>query len=863
MKLKLKIKLFVSLFLACVNGCSLVQAAVTSYGGSHISAASTVYSVKVNGTSIFVHNYEADDGEPADPISFLHYAHFGASDLDYSSGVQVEITYKDNIVAADTRISPTAYGIPYFINGKVLTFTLYDNKKVFVGINLPLVQDMNSHIGSRYMLGLFPDRIDPAAPQPGGANVVTVSGTTGTAINNAIAACPSGGAVYVPSGSYNGQVNINKDNITVYLAPGAYLHRGRTDSQTVVISGRNNVTLKGRGVVEGWDQVVSAQDCSNLTIEGIIYRSTGRLAAIFSGKASGFAFYPHRLTNSVVQNMKLMRYPPKPRAADGMDPDSCNGLSLLDNLVYAGDDAYCFKSLDAPTADVLNNLVEGNVAYTPASSYKYGSEIAGGVHDNIWRNNYTVYGGLMFCGRNYTPYMQSLTVSNMVIENGGASFLSVGFGRFDTPNFFDLNLTLDNITVDKIWPQNPPSFGVNSSGTKVIDGYYGMYIKAKTGKAVTVTFNNLKVQGQYISSLQQLLNMGLQPYIGGAGNSDTTDDGTVTLIFNVTAVVSNTPAAPSNLTATLVASNQINLAWTDNSTNETQFRIEIKVGGGAYAFLANTPSLAGSGGTGNYSDTNLSAGTTYTYRVRADGTNGNDSAWSNEASASTPGGSGGLTNWYEAELMMIAATSAGDPTENFAEPNASGGTNSLLTANAIGDFITYTVNIPWAGHYNVRVTLNKAGNRGRCNLYVDGSATTLGAEMELYNATGYAYQEVDQGDITFTNAGAHTFRFQVSGKHPSATAYKLAFDYLKLIKSTPAPLVPPTVTGAAVSGNNFVLTFSTEVGGQYEVLRTDTFSPPVWIPVETSILGTGGTIQITDTNALNRSNTFYRVQRGM
>src|SRR5882724_1773994 len=35
-----------------------------------------------------------------------------------------------------------------------------------------------------------------------------------------------------------------------------------------------------------------------------------------------------------------------------------------------------------------------------------------------------------------------------------------------------------------------------------------------------------------------------------------------------------TPAAPSNLTATAVSSSQINLAWTDNASNETGFKIE-------------------------------------------------------------------------------------------------------------------------------------------------------------------------------------------------------------------------------------------------------------------------------------------------
>ena len=89
------------------------------------------------------------------------------------------------------------------------------------------------------------------------------------------------------------------------------------------------------------------------------------------------------------------------------------------------------------------------------------------------------------------------------------------------------------------------------------------------------------------------------------------------------------PAAPSSLTATAVSSTQIDLQWTDNSSDETGFRIERKVGAGSFEFLTNVSANATS-----HSDTSCSASTTYTYRVRAY-SGGGDSAWSNEASDTT------------------------------------------------------------------------------------------------------------------------------------------------------------------------------------------------------------------------------------
>ena len=89
------------------------------------------------------------------------------------------------------------------------------------------------------------------------------------------------------------------------------------------------------------------------------------------------------------------------------------------------------------------------------------------------------------------------------------------------------------------------------------------------------------------------------------------------------------PAAPSNLTATPISMSQINLAWSDNSSDETNFVIERKTGTGAYSVIATLPA-----NTTSYPNTGLAKATTYTYHVKATNANGS-SAFSNEASAKT------------------------------------------------------------------------------------------------------------------------------------------------------------------------------------------------------------------------------------
>jgi transcriptional regulator CtsR len=89
------------------------------------------------------------------------------------------------------------------------------------------------------------------------------------------------------------------------------------------------------------------------------------------------------------------------------------------------------------------------------------------------------------------------------------------------------------------------------------------------------------------------------------------------------------PEGPSNLVATAISSSRIDLTWQDNSSDETGFKIERKTGTGSYSQIATV----GAGVT-SYSNTGLSAGTTYYYRVRAyKGTLNSD--YCEEASATT------------------------------------------------------------------------------------------------------------------------------------------------------------------------------------------------------------------------------------
>ncbi|KAA0211201.1 fibronectin type III domain-containing protein [bacterium] len=95
------------------------------------------------------------------------------------------------------------------------------------------------------------------------------------------------------------------------------------------------------------------------------------------------------------------------------------------------------------------------------------------------------------------------------------------------------------------------------------------------------------------------------------------------------------PNAASGLTATANMTLGASLSWTDNSSDESGFRIERQVGAGAFATLTTLGANVTS-----YNDSGLTLGTMYTYRIVAYNAAG-DAAPSNTSTITAQGTSGG------------------------------------------------------------------------------------------------------------------------------------------------------------------------------------------------------------------------------
>jgi len=118
------------------------------------------------------------------------------------------------------------------------------------------------------------------------------------------------------------------------------------------------------------------------------------------------------------------------------------------------------------------------------------------------------------------------------------------------------------------------------------------------------------------------------------------------------------PITPSDLTGKVVSATQINLTWTDKSTNEKGFKVQRKTGTGVYADIASLGSDVTS-----YNDNTVTRNTTYTYRVYAFNDAGASLSYTNELNLNT-WGDVQLTTTSITDITNTSARSSGNITSD-------------------------------------------------------------------------------------------------------------------------------------------------------------------------------------------------------
>ncbi|PYU08713.1 MAG: hypothetical protein DMG34_01220 [Acidobacteria bacterium] len=167
----------------------------------------------------------------------------------------------------------------------------------------------------------------------------------------------------------------------------------------------------------------------------------------------------------------------------------------------------------------------------------------------------------------------------------------------------------------------------------------------------------------------------------------------------LTASDTTAPTAPSGLAATASSSTQIGLIWAASTDNVavTSYRVERCTGASCTNF-AQIGTTNGANAT-TFSDSGLTASTSYSYRVRATDAAGNLSNYSNTATATTSGSGGsnitvsvsprrgGLVT---SQTLSITATLANDTGNQGVNWSSNGGGSFAPATSTSGNAVTFT-----------------------------------------------------------------------------------------------------------------------------------------------------------------------------
>ncbi|HEY0547005.1 MAG TPA: fibronectin type III domain-containing protein [Pyrinomonadaceae bacterium] len=314
----------------------------------------------------------------------------------------------------------------------------------------------------------------------------------------------------------------------------------------------------------------------------------------------------------------------------------------------------------------------------------------------------------------------------------------------------------------------------------------------------------------------------------------------VCFFFQFKALATN---APGTLVVTGASSSQINLSWSDNSSNETGFTFAYDTNSG---LTSPTYVYAGGANTTSYSHTGRSPATTYYYKIKAEGNP--DSAWSSVENATTaPSGltaaatsnsvinliwtgngsnaaihgytyacaanssfTGATYNWVANNDSSSASKTGLSTATTYWFKIRAEGTSSDAFDSPYGTVVTTTTtpaSLAASVVSSSQINLSWTGNSGNSNIqgYTIAYATNS-------SFSGAVYQYVNgAGATSFNNTGLYagmTYYYKIKAEGTS-DAYDSAFTaYITATTTGTAPNAPSGLSASAVSSSQINLSWT-------------------------------------------------------
>jgi uncharacterized protein (TIGR02145 family) len=235
------------------------------------------------------------------------------------------------------------------------------------------------------------------------------------------------------------------------------------------------------------------------------------------------------------------------------------------------------------------------------------------------------------------------------------------------------------------------------------------------------------------------------------------------------------PIAPTNLTLTHISPTQIDLSWTDNSNDETGFKIERRKGTDPYAIIGTVDA-----NVTIFSDNNLIPSFTYTYKVYAYNVKITSTTNSSEVSVTTsiPIVVPTLTTTLPSYITITTASSGGDISSNGGAPVTARGivwstsayptialTSKTTDGSGLGNFSSSITSLIPSSSYFVRAyATNSVGTAyGNELSFITSNFSSTELNVQGFNVIdidGNIYQTVKNCDQTWTKTNLNVSKYR-------------------------------------------------------------------------------------------------------
>ena len=307
----MRVRKVVFLLTACIvfKTASLAAVAIPPFPPQE--TPSEQYKVFVNGTEVPVWTAFCDKPDLGSRYSFVTF--------EMSAPAEIQVRPADPFDKPVIR--PDAWGLQPTVKDQTIAFTLDRPRKISI-----------EPYGMKNVLLLFADAPQTDIPDPNDKNVRFF----GPGIHRV-----EGDVLRLTSGQ------------TLYLAPGAVL------KAAVFAEDAQNVTLRGRGIIDGADwpwlkgprgHLVGFIRCKNVTVEGVIIRGS-----------YGWTLVPIQCENVRIDNIKIVG--DRVQNDDGINPCNSRQVAIRDCFIRTDDDCISVKGLRQTKREPAEDIVIENMVF--------------------------------------------------------------------------------------------------------------------------------------------------------------------------------------------------------------------------------------------------------------------------------------------------------------------------------------------------------------------------------------------------------------------------------------------------------------------------------------------------------------------